>query len=116
MAKTSPTQRTMDYYRNQGWAIDICERWLGATRTRKDLFGFADLIAMQPDHLPMMIQATSTSNLQSRIKKMKAEPNVQIALRSGFSVIAIGWRKYKNPEDGKWWRPTVFEITLSHFD
>lgn len=112
---SSPTSRTLDLYRSLGYTVDVVEKWNPHTKTRKDLYGFADILAFNPD-VTLAIQATSTSNMRSRVHKILACPEARQWLTgSGRGIVVIGWKKYQKPVDRKLWRPTVTEITLADF-
>ena len=56
MAST-PTARTLATMRQEGWTVQVVERWNPHARIRQDLFGWADLLAVHPGvdaapHLP----------------------------------------------------------------
>jgi len=90
----SPTQRSLKYLRDLGYHCAIVERWNPHTRIRQDLFGFADLLCIQKNHPPLLVQVTS-SGWSSRLKKIKEEPLSKLALASGFNIEVHGWRKLK---------------------
>lgn len=72
-----------------------------------DCFGFADLIAMHPEHGTILVQTTSASNMAARLKKVKAEPRHRTWLLAGrgwHRIEVHGWRKDKT---GKWVCRTV---------
>ena len=43
---TSPTQRSLAALRERGMLAEVVERWNPYTKTRKDLFGFVDIVAV----------------------------------------------------------------------
>jgi hypothetical protein len=90
----TPTQRTLAALRADGWHVEVVEKWNPHTKTRKDLFGFADLLAIRPGSAPLLVQATSTG-WANRIAKVRAEPLHALALASGFTIEVWGWRKLK---------------------
>jgi len=132
----SPTQRTLEYLRKQGWTPDVCERWLPAMATpakgqqpalfrlvrRKDLWGFGDVIAIAPDEQPLIVQCTSGSNTAARVSKMLDDPDVsprvELAMRSGIRVEVWGWRKIKLKPGGKAvrWAPKIQPLSLALFE
>ena len=91
----SPTVRSVELLEREGWTVDRCERQL-TRRIKKDLFGFADLIAVaalgqlaslrsrlgvDEDGRPrqrfgnLAVQVTAgTENLMHRLHKIVAEP------------------------------------------
>ena len=108
----SPTQRTLQFYRDHGLAIEVVERWIPQTRRRKDLFGFIDLVAITADHT-FGIQATSTGNMSSRLEKIRGSELARLWLSTpSRRLCVIGWRKYAKPERGRYWRPTERIVTL----
>jgi hypothetical protein len=111
----SPTQRTLEFYRAHGLHVEVVERWIPATRRRKDLFGFIDLVAMSPTHT-FGIQATSTSNMSSRVEKILESELARVWVASPTRrLCVIGWRKYAEREAGRLWRPTERIITPTDF-
>lgn len=116
MAKTSPTQRSLKFLRDAGWTVDITEKWNAYTRTRKDLFGCIDLVAIRYGELAG-IQTTSGPG-SSRIAKIKAEPRMVTWLEAGGTLYVHGWREIvARKKDGtkakrKRWDCRVVKLTL----
>lgn len=118
----SPTARTRRLLEDEGYTVGVVERWLpsnsGGFGTRSDLWGFLDLLAMKAGHPIIGIQATSGSNVSSRVKKILEIPLHRVWLLCGCRIQVIGWRKVcKRKADGtrskqKVWRPVVREVTL----
>lgn len=91
----SPTQRSLAVLRKAGWTCAVVEQWIPTIKIRRDLFGFADVLAIHP-RVPdtMAIQVTSSSNLSARLKKIMAEPRVFFWLASPYRRIEVwGWAK-----------------------
>jgi len=107
----SPTQRSLKLLRDAGWTAEVVERWNPHARIRQDLFGFADIIAMMPGSVPLLVQVTSTG-WASRVAKVNAEPRALLAFQSGFRVEIHGWRKLQS--NGGKWTPKI--IALQHKD
>lgn len=107
----SPTQRSLKYLRDLGYHCAIVERWNPHTRIRQDLFGFADLLCIQANHSPLLVQVTS-SGWSSRIKKIQGEPLSKLALASGFKIEVHGWRKLKTNKN----KMTIKVIPLTEED
>lgn len=110
---TSPTQRTLDRLREEGWMVAIVEHWNPHAKIRQDLFGFADIIAVKPfllRGLTLAVQATTTSNLQARVKKLRGMEAVEECKRAGWIVQCWGWTKYAKAVDRKFWRPTIIAM------
>ena len=66
----SPTARTLKKLRAEGWACDIVERWIGHACIRRDLFGFADVLAITKDQT-LAVQCTTAANLSARLDKIR---------------------------------------------
>jgi len=111
----TPTSRTLDYYRQQGMPIEVVEKWNQWSKIRQDLFGFADLVTFDGQAV-YLVQATSTGNMSARVKKILANPTAELWVQNkNRKIIVIGWRKYAQAKDGKWWRETIREITKEDF-
>ena len=126
MAKgLSPTQRTLRELRAIGRLVDVCERWMINPRHpaggfRKDMFGFLDLIALDPERGIIGIQSCGQSykaHLDMIMDSDKTE-NVIEWLKCGGKLELWGWRKLKLKRGGKAmrWRPRIKEITLEDFN
>jgi len=66
----------MRYLRGLGMRVDLAERWIPQARQRKDLFGFADLVALSMSHdredgQIVAIQCVNT-HLEDHIRKIAA--------------------------------------------
>ena len=111
----SPTSRTLDYCRKQGWYAGIVERYIAQCRQRFDLFGCIDLVAL--DGLPgsLGIQATSGSNHSSRVKKALEEPRLLVWLEAGNRFEVWSWAKQGPKGKRKVWKLRQEPITLSSF-
>ncbi len=106
----SPTGRSKKMMEDEGYHVAIVEWWNPHVRRRHDLFGFADLLAIKPGEVPVLIQTTSGSNTAARIKKIAAEPLARTALISGFRIEVHGWRKLKSNR-GRW-TPRVENVEI----
>lgn len=92
---TSPTQLTLIKLREEGWLVEVVERWVPGANIRKDLFGFIDLMAIK-DEQTLAVQATSYSNMSARVKKIEASENLAAVRKAGWGIWVIGWRKVNN--------------------
>jgi hypothetical protein len=110
----TPTQRTLEHYRSDGYKIEVVERWIRTPQggRRKDLFGFIDLIAIAEGVL-IGIQATASGS-SARIKKIKTEcrEDAILWLQAGGKIHVVGWRKLKKPVNRKYWQPKITVIEL----
>lgn len=95
---SSPTSRTLDWLRSDGYLAAVVEKWNPHARIRNDLFGFIDILAIK-DGETVAVQATSWSNMSARIKKIAESEHIGQVRRAGWTVWVIGWKK---GSDGRW--------------
>jgi hypothetical protein len=126
--KTSNTARTLKLLRDHGYVADVVERILPRCFTKKDLFGFADIVAVREyrgalslvsvpadgpaDDGPtgtIYVQTTDSTNRAARRKKILANGYARMVLDAGNRIWLVTWRQ-KNP--GGPWHHTVEAITL----
>ena len=104
MAKTSPTQRTLQLLRKEGYTVAVAEKFNHFIKVRQDLFGWIDVVAIHPEINGVMgVQTTSGSNLSARIKKAQALDSYKTWLEAGNSIEFHGWRKLKNLPGNRQW-------------
>ena len=90
----SPTERTLRLLRREGFTAAVVEKWISQTGVRKDLWNFADILAVNPQkHIFLLVQTTTLSNIASRLKKSKACPELAIWLEAGGMFEIYGWAK-----------------------
>ena len=108
---SSPTQRTLKYLRDEGWTCQVVEKFNHYSRTRQDLFGCIDILAIRDYTLG--VQACITGDMRKREAKAMELPGLRAWLNAGNSFAVIGWAKYK-PRGIKIvrWRCTIREIVL----
>jgi len=92
---TTPLSRTMQWFRRFGWEIDVCERYNSHSRTRADLFGYADAVAYHPNGGGViLVQATTASHISARLKKIRGIAASKTWLNSAARrIIVIGWKQ-----------------------
>jgi len=110
----SPTARALQQLRREGWLAEVVERFIPGARVRRDLFGFADILAIKADHPGCLgIQVTTTGHMADRYAKMTSEPVVgrlRVWLAASNRVEIWGWSK-KGPRGGrKVWTLTRKEV------
>lgn len=100
----------MKYLRDNGYVAAVVEKWNSFSRTRQDLFGFADIIAFNDDEV-LLVQTTSSSNVAARRTKIyENELSRKWRKRSKTMfgprrVEVHGWKKVKGR-----WKLTVHNI------
>lgn len=96
----TPTTRSMRLLRKQGWLVAVVEKWNPHKRIRQDLFGFADLIAVDKvGKRFLLVQTTSSANFASRWRKVNESEHAADWLEAGGNIAVHGWRKKSN---GRW--------------
>ena len=96
----TPTQRSLAMLRADGWTAEVVEHYNSFTRRRHDLFNIADIVALRgPDVL--LVQTTSGSNVDARIKKIADAEHIGAVRAAGIAVHVHGWRKVKVKRGGK---------------
>lgn len=93
----SPTSRTLKLVRDAGYEAQVVEHWVPQTRTRRDLFGIVDIVAIN-DNGTVGIQATSWSNHASRVHKIKASPLFPRLVAAGWAIWVVSWRRATDAE------------------
>jgi Trm5-related predicted tRNA methylase len=91
----SPTQLTLKLLRDEGWTVEVVERWIPGANIRKDLFGFIDLMALRSG-MTLAVQATSYSNISARVKKIENAELLSEIRKCSWHIWVIGWRKQNN--------------------
>jgi hypothetical protein len=116
-----PTARTLERCRKLGILCGVVERRVGppgAVGVTKDLFGCIDLIAVEQHELGVLgIQATSGSNMSSRLTKATTEcaPALRRWLDAMNRFEIWGWRKNsKNRWTLRRIRVTILEGKFHH--
>lgn len=119
MASLSPTQRTLRHLKEKGRICGIVEKWnqyAGPCGRRQDLFGFIDIIALDPEKGIVAIQSCGQafSEHYKKIVDTECTENVIAWLNSGGKIELWGWRKLKLKKGGKAerWFPRIQEITM----
>jgi hypothetical protein len=85
----------MALLRERGYQVAPVERWNAFTKTRHDLFGCIDLLAIGNGET-VAVQVTSKSNLSARKHKIEEAEAYPEMLRSGWKVVLHGWFKEGN--------------------
>jgi hypothetical protein len=95
----SPTSRSLNLLRRERWLTGVVESWIPKLNIRRDLFGFADIIAVHPvERVFLLVQATSRSNISARLNKAKSLRTLSDWLRAGGRFEVWGWEQ----SNGKW--------------
>lgn len=95
-AAVSPTERTLRLLREMGYQVEVVERWNPYSKTRQDLFGCIDLVAVREGFPVLGVQATSRSNVSARVRKAEQEPRLTPWLASGATFEVWGWGRVQD--------------------
>jgi len=87
----TPTQRSLVYLREQGYLCEVVEKWNSFTKTRKDLWGWCDILAIRENEI-LAVQVTA-AGVSSRIKKIMESETLPIVRKAGVRIEVHGWRK-----------------------
>ena len=94
--KVSPTQRSLEHMRSLGYVCQVVERWNPFAKRRIDLFSCVDILCLGPDGDTVGIQATSHSNVSSRVTKIANSEHVGAIRKCGWRLLVHGWGKRAN--------------------
>ena len=87
----------MELYKSRGYTCWLCECANGYIR--RDLYGFIDVLAIKPGERPVGIQATSRSNVSSRVKKIQNHEHYDLVKTSLCDIVVHGWDGKKRGDD-----------------
>ncbi len=88
----TPSARSVKALTDDGYLVWNVERWLPWCKKRIDLYGFIDLLAIRGEEI-LGIQATSDSNVSSRVNKITDHENLAAVRKAGIRIEVHGWRK-----------------------
>lgn len=91
--KKSPTARTLNFCRENGWTADVVERWIPQAGKRKDLFGIIDCVVLDGNPGPLGVQATTWENRHARRAKALDEPRLALWLAAGCRFEVWAWKR-----------------------
>ena len=92
MATKSPTQRSLEYLREQGYHCEVVEKWNAWTKQRKDLWGWCDILAIRENEV-LAVQVTSSSHVAERIRKIQDSDTIGKVRDAGIRIEVHGWGK-----------------------
>ena len=119
---TSPSARSMKWFRENGWIVARVEQRLripGAKFPRTlDAFNFGDLLAAKPGEGVALVQVTSSGHLAGREAKIlnlvisdnDPRPIAVEWLKSGGRILLHGWAKRGPRGQVKRWTLTEWEV------
>jgi hypothetical protein len=97
---TSPTGRTFNLLKAEGFEVAVVERRLPHCHITVDAFGLFDLLALRADSPGCLgVQCTSAANHAARVRKVLENPVLPAWLRAGNRAEVISWRQDR---EGNW--------------
>jgi len=119
----TPTQRTIKAMKNDGRLCGIVERFnvfVGPHGIRQDLFGFVDIIALDPSQGIVGVQCCAGGGVAAHRRKIVEECHEAARqwLRCRGLIEIWGWRKVKlrRGSAAVRWSPRIIKITLDDLD
>jgi hypothetical protein len=109
---TSPTKRTLDWLRADGWCCQVVEHWNPFARRRVDLFGGIDIVCVRGNET-LGVQATTTDHASTRCAKLLALEPIRAWIAAGNQLWVVGWAKRGPRGKRKVWTPNVTKLELS---
>ena len=103
----TPTQRSMKLMRDRGYHVEVVEKWNSFTKTKKDLFGFIDVLCISEGSV-VGVQSTSYTNVAARVTKIREHELYPVVLSSGIQILVHGWHK-----KGRFWEVRELDIRES---
>jgi hypothetical protein len=95
----TPTSRTLQLLRAEGWTAAVAESWVPRVNVRRDLFAAFDVVAIRPDRPGVLgVQTTSGTNHAGRRSKLLGNPAVRTWLQAGNAAEVWSWHLIR----GKW--------------
>jgi len=96
------TRKSVAALESDGWTVGVVESRIPHTFITRDLFNFADLIAVSPTRGIMLVQVTGgtgKSNFNARVTKIKREARAGIWLAAGGRIQVHSWETQKNSKE-----------------
>lgn len=116
MAANSPTQRTLQLLRSQGYVPWVVERFNAFSGRRTDLYHIIDILCQVPSGT-IGVQSCGTDFAGHRTKIMDEETDwtTHWLSSTGCDLVLIGWRKLKYKRGGKLmvYRPRLAVFNLN---
>jgi hypothetical protein len=93
-ASRSPTQRSLEFLREQGYHCEVVEKWNSFIKQRKDLWGWCDILAIRKGEV-LAVQVTA-ADVAKRIRKIQESETVALVRDAGIRIEVHGWTKRAN--------------------
>ncbi len=108
---TGPVERSLRWYRKQGWFAFSVSRYVPQARRTIDFAGFADIIAYSPALARIVAcQATTTANQAARVTKILALESASAWWKAGGDIQVHGWARKGLKGKRKLWQVTITPV------
>lgn len=98
----SPTTRSLKWWRKRGAIGGVVEKWNQYAKVRIDLFGFADVVVVDPQFGVIFLQVTSGTNHAKRRNKTLALENVQLIFKYCGDSAYVAVQSWRKNAAGRW--------------
>ena len=99
----------MKYLKKYGFHAYIVEKWNSFVKRRIDMFGWIDIVAVNPDTAGALgVQTTTKHNTKARLDKAFGNAALIAWLKAGNRLVIHGWVKRGNR-----WEVDCRPVTLS---
>jgi hypothetical protein len=90
----TPTARSLALLRHSGYLAAVVECWIPHANRRRDLWGFADVLAVHPVRREVvLVQVTTADHLAHRLAKVRAARELPGLMAAGCKVHLHGWKR-----------------------
>ncbi len=96
----SPTSRTLEALRKEGWIAQVVEKYNHWSRQKTDLFGGIDIIAIKGEST-LGVQATVGSSHAAHVSKLLSLDTMKLWLCGPRMLELWSWSRYKVKRGGK---------------
>jgi hypothetical protein len=86
-----PNTLTLRELERRGYTAALVESRIAGGRISRDLFGCIDVVGVGAEGT-VAVQATSLSNIASRIRKVEESPALAAMRAAGWTILVHGWR------------------------
>ena len=91
MTTLLPNTLTVRELERRGYMAQLVETRIPGARRTRDLFGCIDVLGIRGGET-VAVQATSLSNIASRIRKVEESPALGAMRAAGWTILVHGWR------------------------
>jgi hypothetical protein len=86
----TPNARSAALLRQEGYQVDIVERWVVGANIHRDLYGIFDLLAVC-EGKTLAVQTTTSDHFADRRRKVLESPMLPRVKAAGWVVEIHGW-------------------------